>query len=216
MGGAAFAEGAAIAATVVATVGALPQVRRTLASGDVRGVSVTSPSLGIATELAWVGYAVHERLWSALPEAVLMVVANVVLVVVLCRAGSAARVAVPAAMAWGTVLGLTAVLGGPAAIAALLGLAYAVQVGPAVWCAYRARAPAGVARATWLLLALESALWFIYATAHGDPAMLTFAAIGITASAAILLRTRAFPILTTLGCAQRNQVSEESLISASG
>ena len=28
--------------------------------------------------------------------------------------------------------------------------------------------------------------------------------------------TRAFPILTTLGCAQRNQVSEESLISASG
>jgi len=216
MGGAAFAEGAAIAATVVATVGALPQVRRTLASGDVRGVSVTSPSLGIATELAWVGYAVHERLWSALPEAVLMVVANVVLVVVLCRAGSAMRVAVPAATAWGTVLGVTAVLGAPAAIAALLGLAYAVQVGPAVWCAYRARTPAGVARATWLLLALESALWFIYATAHADPAMLTFAAIGIAASAAILLRTRAFPILTTLGCAQRNQVSEESLISASG
>jgi len=217
MGSAALAEGAAIAATVVAVVGAWPQVRRTLTSGDARGVSVTTPSLGVATELAWVVYAVHEGLWSALPEAVLMVAANVVLAVVLWRAGSAMWVAALAALGWMAVLGTTAALGGPAAIAALLGFAYAVQVTPAVWCAYRTRTPVGVARATWLLLALESVLWSIYGASHSDPAMLTFAAVGLTASAAVLLRTRGAPapILTTLGCAQRNQVSEESLISVS-
>ena len=120
MGSAALAEGAAIAATVVAVVGAWPQVRRTLTSGDARGVSVTTPSLGVATELAWVVYAVHEGLWSALPEAVLMVAANVVLAVVLWRAGSAMWVAALAALGWMAVLGTTAALGGPAAIAALL------------------------------------------------------------------------------------------------
>ena len=107
----------------------------------------------------------------------------------------------------------------PAAIAALLGFAYAVQVTPAVWCAYRTRTPVGVARATWLLLALESALWSIYGAAHSDPAMLTFAAVGLTASAASPPPQPArapAPILTTLGCAQRNQVSEESVISVSG
>ncbi len=61
-------------------------------------VSVTTPSLGVATELAWVVYAVHEGLWSALPEAVLMVAANVVLAVVLWRAGSAMWVAALAAL----------------------------------------------------------------------------------------------------------------------
>ena len=214
MGSAALAEGAAIAATIVAVIGASPQVRRTLKSGDARGVSVTSPSLGVATELAWVAYASHEGLWSALPEAALMAAANVVLIVVLWRAGSPMRVAALAAPGWMAVLCATAALGGPAAIAGLLGFAYAVQVTPAVWCAYRTRTPLGVARATWLLLALESALWSIYGAAHADPAILTFSAVGLTASAAILLRTRT-PILTTLGCAQRNQVSEESVISVS-
>ena len=53
---------AAVAATALATVGALPQLRRLLTSRDVAGLSISSAALGLGTELAWVGYTAHEEL----------------------------------------------------------------------------------------------------------------------------------------------------------
>jgi hypothetical protein len=47
---------AAVVATALATVGALPQLRRLLTSRDVAGLSISSAALGLGTELAWVGY----------------------------------------------------------------------------------------------------------------------------------------------------------------
>ena len=76
-----IAELAALLATALASLAAFPQVRRVVRHGDGRGVSITSATLGIGSEAAWVGYASQAGLWSALPEAVLMGVANTVLVV---------------------------------------------------------------------------------------------------------------------------------------
>ena len=71
----AMADGAAIAATTLAAIAALPQLRRVV-GGDGRGVSLSGALLGVVNELVWVVYAVHQGLWSAAPEAVLMTASN--------------------------------------------------------------------------------------------------------------------------------------------
>ena len=75
-------------ATALATIAAVPQLRRVIAAGDGRGVSLTSATLGVGTELAWVWYTGAAGLWSALPEAIVMTVANLALAVALVRHGA--------------------------------------------------------------------------------------------------------------------------------
>jgi uncharacterized protein with PQ loop repeat len=70
---------AATLATVVAVAGAAPQIRRTLVTRDVAGVSVSAAALGATTESCWVAYAFDHALWSAVPEAVLMCIADVIM-----------------------------------------------------------------------------------------------------------------------------------------
>jgi uncharacterized protein with PQ loop repeat len=182
------AELAALVATLLATVGALPQLHRIVRRGDRRGVSLTSAALGIGTETAWFGYATIADLWSALPEAALMGLSNTVLAVVLIRRGAPASVAVCATVGWLAALGAVAVLGGAAGVGLVLGVAYAVQVAPAVWTAWRTPVPTGVAAATWAMVGVEGILWGAYGLHHADPAMLTFAGTATFAAAAMLVR----------------------------
>jgi hypothetical protein len=70
----------------------------------------------------------------------------------------------------------------------MLGIAYGVQMTPYVWSAFRVRRPTGIAPRTWLMNLVESALWGAYGVAHGDVPIMLYAAIGTTASAAILAR----------------------------
>lgn len=97
-------ELAAVVATVLATVGALPQLRRLLTSRDVAGLSISSAALGVATEVAWVGYTVHQGLWLAVPEAVMMASTNELLAVVMLRAGAPGRRALLSGIAWAATL----------------------------------------------------------------------------------------------------------------
>ena len=140
-------ELAAVAATVLAAIGVVPQLRRLLQSGDVAGLSLSFATLGMASELAWVGYTLHGRLWSAVLEPVLMTMTNATLAVVMVRAGMSPWRGCITGLLWGGALASAAVLFGVTALAALLPLAYAVQVTPSIWSAYRACSPSGVAAA---------------------------------------------------------------------
>ena len=86
-------------------------------------------------------------------------------------------------------LAAAAVTGGSTAIAAVLAIAFAVQVTPAVWSVYRTASPTGVARVTWVLVGVESLLWGAYGLGHGDPANISFGVVGALAAVAILART---------------------------
>lgn len=186
--GSPVAELAAIVATAVALASSVPQLRRTIVVGDVAGVSLSFATIGMATELAWLTYAVHGRLWSAVPEAIGMAAANAVMAHGMVRAGAARRRAVGAAMAWLVVMGLAVQLGGIAALGLVLGPAFAVQTAPSIWTAYRTHAPSGVATATWALVGVEAVLWGVYGLAHRDVGIMAFAVVGSLSTAAILGR----------------------------
>ena len=85
------AEAAALVATALALVGALPQLRRLAVTGDTNGVSLTNATLGVGSELGWVAYTLQGSLWSAIPEAALMAVTNLLLARALMRAGDLVR-----------------------------------------------------------------------------------------------------------------------------
>jgi uncharacterized protein with PQ loop repeat len=179
---------AATLATVVAVAGAAPQIRRTLVTRDVAGVSVSAAALGATTECCWVAYAFEHALWSAVPEAVLMCIADVIMVTLVISVNRATAWCGLIAGAWAVALATTATLVGSTAFGIALGGAYAFQAAPAVWSVYRCATPSGVAPATWVLLGIEAIMWGIYGLGHNDPASITFALIGSVVASAILVR----------------------------
>ncbi len=91
-------------------------------------------------------------------------------------------------MAWLAMLLTVRWLGGPGSIAALLGVAYLVQLTPAVVTAWRTWSPSGIATSTWMLRLVESALWGTYGYVRGDPPLIVFGILGLAESTAILVR----------------------------
>jgi hypothetical protein len=182
------AEAAALLATALAAVAAIPQLQRVIVHSDGRGVSLTSATIGIGTELAWVGYTVSGGLWSALPEAVLMCAANLALAGALVHRGASGGRAVPASVVWIVLLAAVALATGRAGLGVMLAGAYAIQVAPAVWTAWTTECPTGVAAWTWAMVGAEGALWGVYGLGHGDRAVTWFAGVAMATAAAMLLR----------------------------
>ena len=142
--GSTAAEVAAIVATTIAVTASVPQLRRVIiVTGDVAGVSMSCATLGVTTEVAWIVYAVHAGLWSALPEALAMSMANVAMAIGLVRSGAVYVRALVATATWAAVMVVVALLCGMAGVGVALGLSYVVQAGPSVWTAYRTYAPSG-------------------------------------------------------------------------
>ena len=156
----------------------------------------------VSSELGWTVYLGGEGLWAAVPEGGFNIAANLLLVVAVCRWGGSTRRGVLAAVAWGLVLVGACALGGPAAMAALLGVAYVVQLTPAVVTAWRTWSPSGIATSTWTLRFVESALWGVYGYVRGDPPLLILGILGLVESTAILVRkaiTSDRPAATAVG-----------------
>lgn len=183
-----IAECAALTATALAASGALPQVRRLRRSGDIAGLSLSAAMTGVASEVGWLTYAASGSLWSAVPEAVLMLGVNACVMRELVRNGAVGVGAARTALAWGACLTLAIVVAGRSGLGLLLPIGYGVQITPAVWTVYRTRIPSGVATVTWRVLLAESSLWLVYGIVHGDVAMASFAAIGAVASVLVLCR----------------------------
>jgi hypothetical protein len=179
---------AALVATVVSIACTWPQLGRIRRTGDIAGVSVTAAMLTVGSELGWTAYLSGEGLWSAVPEGAFNIVANALLAVAVVRAGGSARAAFGGAASWLVVLVAARAFGGPAALAALLGAAYAVQLTPAVLTAWRTWSPSGIALTTWTLRLTEAVLWGAYGHVRGDLPLVLFGVFGTVESCAVLLR----------------------------
>ncbi len=142
----------------------------------------------MASESGWTVYTLHAALWSATPEAILLVVANIVLVRAIIRTGAAVTWGLAVSCAWAFALGAFVMLGGWAALGAVLGLAYAGQVGPSIWSTYRVQAPTGIAPTYWVANLVEAGLWGLYGTVHRDRAVVLFALVAMAAAGLILIR----------------------------
>ena len=180
-------------ATALAATSAFPQLRRLRSTRDLTGVSLAGPAIGAVSEAAWLVYVTEVGLWSAAAEPVLMVVTNVALAGAICRTGGRAGRAVVVGAGWAAVLTLVTAVGGWAALGALLGVAYGIQVAPCIWSAFRVREPTGIALHTWTLNLIEAVLWGVYALSHSDVPIALYAVIGTVASAAILARRLRVP-----------------------
>ena len=190
----------AVVATLVSIVCTWPQLARVHRTGDIAGVSITAAALTVSSELGWTLYLGGEGLWAAVPEGMFAIAANALLVVALTRCGGSARVSVVAAAGWLVLLVAARWLGGPSAIAVLLGFAYLVQLTPAVVKAWRTWKPSGIATETWMLHLIEAVLWGTYGFASGDPPLIFLGIFGVAESTAILVRmavTRNRPVMTT-------------------
>ena len=178
----------AVVATSMTVACGWPQLRRLRRTGDVRGVSFTTTTLSISSELGWLIYLSGEGLWSALPETILTIGVNIVLTVALVRARARWVGAAGTASAWGAVLVGARVIGGAPAIAVALSVTYAVQLVPSVWAAWRAWCPSGVAPGAWSVRLVQSLLWGVYGLVRHDPPLLVLGAIGSVTSLAVLAR----------------------------
>jgi uncharacterized protein with PQ loop repeat len=181
---------AALLATVVSIACTWPQVVRIRRTGDIAGVSITAAMLTVCSELGWTAYLGGEGLWSAVPEGAFNIAANSLLAVAVVRAGGSARAACGVAASWLAVLVAARAFGGPAALAALLGAAYAVQLTPAVITAWRTWSPSGIAVPTWTLRLTEAVLWGLYGHVRSDLPLVLFGIFGTVESCAVLLRKR--------------------------
>lgn len=185
-----LADGAVIAATIMAWWSLIPQIRRLLRTGDPAGVSGTWPALGLVSNAAWTVYLVSQELWAAVPSTTVMVGFYAVVLWTLRRTGMAlAGVAVRGAAA-GAVALATWAAGSWAGLGLLLGWAYAPQLAPAVWAAYRTVDPSGISPGTWMLIGIEAGLWIFYGVAMEDTPVVIFGAVGVVAAGLILARVR--------------------------
>ena len=188
-----LALGAAAVATVLAAVGALPQLRRVVRTGDARGVSLSMVTLNAASEVGWFTHFAGREQWAAAPASFLIVGTYGALGLALSRAGISARRPVTVGCGWAAALVATRFAIGPGALATLLAATKVAQVAPQVWTAWRTSRPTGVSSAMWVIAVVESALWAGYGAFCGDVALVALGLVGVTAGIAILGRLATIP-----------------------
>lgn len=179
---------AIVAATLLAWIALVPQVIKLARGGDPSGVSPTWPAIGLVSNVGWVAYLLHERLWAAIPATVVVGVFYALVVRYLATSGTPMAPVVARGAAWAMGLGATLAVGGWAALGLVLGWSYAVQVAPAVWSAYRTALPTGIAPGTWALLSIDALLWGVYGWVSADLPIVVFGLVGVCGGTAILVR----------------------------
>ena len=196
-----FGDLAAVAATVIAAVASFAHVHCVVIRRDRAGVSTTSAGLAVVTELTWMAYLLGGRLWWAVPESVLMEVTALAVLGPAAVRWRGQRTTWSAMAVWLIVILAAARTTGRGGVGFLLTWSYAIEVAPAIWTAWTTAAPTGVVGLSWALTAVEGALWGCYGLAVGDRALLTFAALTVTAALAMLGRKA-----VTTSCRRRRPV----------
>jgi uncharacterized protein with PQ loop repeat len=166
----------------------LPQLIRLRRTRDTAGVSWAWSVLTSLNNAAWFGYFALSAYWTALVPSFAASLMAGVLAVMLTRAGRArARAAAPVA-AWAALLGASLAVAGRAGLGTLLTVAFAIQVAPSLWTAYRSQNPTGISRGTWLLVLGEVSCWAVYGFYRSDPRVIAVGLTGVVASVLILAR----------------------------
>jgi uncharacterized protein with PQ loop repeat len=177
-----------IVATLLAWTTLVPQIRSIIRTGDIEGVSVTWPFIGLVSNTAWTLYLASQGLWAATPSTAGMAVFYVVVIKVLADRHALLRRAFIRGVLWASTLAVVGVLFGWGAFGLVLGWSYAVQMAPPLVAAYRSASPTGVSIGSWTLITIESLLWGVYGWLLDDLPIQVFALTGIVAGTSILVR----------------------------
>jgi hypothetical protein len=135
-----------------------------------------------------VGYFALSRYWTALvPSCSVTVLAGALTVMLSGRAKPKARSCLVIG-AWAATLAVTCGVAGRVGLGTLLAAAFAVQVAPSLWTAYRTARPSGLSAGTWALILGELTCFLLYGLDESDPRLTALGSTGIAASVLMLAR----------------------------
>ena len=179
-----------IAATAFAVPQFLPQILKLRATHDTAGVSWSWAALTGVNNVAWLSYFILERYWTALvPSSSATFLAGTLAILLTCRGQAKLRPAILVG-GWAAILVTAYLVAGRTGLGALLTAAFAVQVAPSIWTAYRTPRPTGISSGTWLLILGELSCWLTFGLYRSDPRLIALGITGVTASTLMLARIR--------------------------
>jgi uncharacterized protein with PQ loop repeat len=180
---------APIAATALAIPQFSPQIIKIRTTGDTTGVSWPWAALTSINNAAWLGYFILSGFWSALAPSSCAAFLAGALAVMLARRGQVKRKTAALIAAWAAAPMAAFTVAGRAGLGTMLTVAFALQVTPSIWTAYRTAHPTGISRGTWLLILGELSCWALYGYRQSDPRLLALGITGVVASILMLART---------------------------
>lgn len=137
---------------------------------------------------AWLAYFVLSRYWTALVPSCSATLAAMTLATMLTLRGRARLRPTLLIGAWAVLLVTAYAVAGRAGLGMLLTAAFALQVTPSLWTAYRTDRPTGIAQGTWVLVLCELSCWTVFGLHRSDPRLITLGITGVTASVLMLVR----------------------------
>jgi uncharacterized protein with PQ loop repeat len=179
---------APIAAAAFAVPQFLPQIAKLRATRDTAGVSWSWGALTGVNNAAWLSYFVLSRYWTALVPSCSATLAAGTLAAMLTLRGRAKLRAVVLIGGWAALLVGAYAVAGRVGLGTLLAAAFALQVTPSIWTAYRTEHPTGIAAATWVLVLCELTCWTVFGLHRSDARLIVLGVTGVTASALMLGR----------------------------
>jgi uncharacterized protein with PQ loop repeat len=198
-----------LAATAFAVPEFVPQLRKLWVTHDTAGVSWAWSACTAINSAAWFAYFALSRYGTALIANVPATLVAGALAAALTAHGLARPRPAVLVGGWAAVLGAACAVAGRAGLGTLLSAAFALQVAPSIWTAYRTPRPSGVSAGTWLLVLGELSCWLAYGLYQADPRLITLGVTGVTASAAMLTRiyrTRHWPARPGEGTGNRRPI----------
>ncbi|MEM9036064.1 MAG: hypothetical protein AAGD18_15815 [Actinomycetota bacterium] len=165
----------------------VPQLVRVRRTRNLNGLSLPWVGVGIALNVCWGAYAVGAQVWGVLPVSIAgtaLYGAIAATAVPLHPAGVRAVAAGAAGATIAPAVGLA--IGGWTTAGIAMGLSYGVQFAPAAFEAARAELVDGVSPTTWVMAAIEAAIWLVYGVEVADAALLIGGAGGLLMSILIL------------------------------
>jgi uncharacterized protein with PQ loop repeat len=177
-----------IAATAFAIPEFLPQLRKLRATRDTAGISWSWATLASLNNAAWFAYFALEHDWTALvPSSSATVLAGALALLLSMRRQARLWPSV-LIVTWAAMLVTAYLILGRTGLGTLLTVAFAVQVAPSLWTAYRMARPTGISAGTWLLILGELSCWLTFGLYKSDPRLIALGLTGVTASALMLAR----------------------------
>lgn len=172
-------------AFVLALTQPVPQVVRLVRTRSTAGVSAPTAWLGLVVNLAWSAYGVARGLFPVAVLSIAYVVGYATLAVLLVRGGDRRGTALAATSTVGLVA-VVSVAGWPV-LGTVLALTVGVQFLPQVVEAWRSTDLTALSAGTYLVCALDGAIWGGYGAVVGDGPLMLYGMVMITVAVLVLV-----------------------------
>jgi hypothetical protein len=179
---------APIAATAFGVPQFLPQIFKLRATDDTTGLSWSWLALTTLNNAGWFGYFFLARYWTALLASASVTLLAGTLTMTLTRRRRVRPLQLALVGCWAATLAAAYDLAAGSGLGTLLAAAFAVQVAPSLWTAYRTAHPTGVSAGTWALILGELACFLVFGLHESDPRLTALGVTGVMASMLMLGR----------------------------